>query len=261
MMTQQPSDPQMSNPLSPPTGAAANRQRSASELLAAYADGQRMFAYWNLTGADLKNATLKDANFFRANLERADLSGADLTRCSFSQAVLTAANLSGANISRAFFDKAVTFGADLTNTITDRPTPGEARPVTAPASQTPAQPTSAVLSSPPSTYHGAPRTTTSASQNNPHAPSIPPMVRTTSSPTRADLQWLGVGVLLFIGGILLPAQTEQCATNSFGQYCIETVYTYDGLSAPVCKGILIVLGILCIVGAGALYVRRNTQQK
>jgi hypothetical protein len=107
-----------------------------------------MFAYWNLTGTDLKNATLKDANFFRANLERADLSGADLTRCIFSQAVLTAANLSGANISRAFFDKAVTFGADLTNTITDRPTPGEARPPVSSVPQTTARPAPAAVVSP-----------------------------------------------------------------------------------------------------------------
>lgn len=219
-----------------------------------------MFADWNLTGADLKGATLTDANFFRANLTGANLSEADLARSNFSQATLTSANLRGANISGAYFDKAVTFGADLTDTITDRPTYRDAQPAVAPAPQTPAQPAPAVLSSSPSTPQSAPRTTTPASQNNAHAPSVPPTVRSSRSPTRTYLQTIGLGVLLVIVGIALPAQTEQCTTDSFGQYCIETVYTYNGISAPVCKGILIVVGILCVVVAGVLFANRNTEQ-
>ena len=220
-----------------------------------------MFAHWNLTGADLTGATLTDANFFRANLTGANLSEADLTRSNFSQATLTSANLRGANISEAYFDQAVTFGADLTDTISDRPTPREAQPVTASAAQTPAQPPSAVLSSSPSTSQSAPRTTTPASQNRAHAPSVPPTVKSSKSPTRTYLQTLGLGVLLVIVGIALPAQTERCTTDAFGQYCIETVYTYNGIDAPVCKGIFIVVGILCFVVAGFLLVSRYTQQK
>ena len=78
---------------------------------------------------------------------------------------------------------------------------------------------------------------------------------------RTDLQLLVLGVFLFIGGILLPTQSERCTTDALGQYCIETIYTYNGLSAPVAKGILIVVAILCIVGAGFLYARRSRQQK
>lgn len=78
---------------------------------------------------------------------------------------------------------------------------------------------------------------------------------------RTDLRFLVLGVLLFIIGIALPTQTERCTTDSLGQYCIDTIYTYNGLSAPVAKGIFIVVGILCIVGAGFLYARRNKQQK
>jgi pentapeptide repeat protein len=259
-LSQSPSDPQSANPPSA-SGASSQQPRSANELLAAYARGDRMFAHWNLTGADLKGATLTDANFFRATLKEANLSGADLTRCNFSQAILTATSLRGANISEAYFDNAVTFGADLTDTISDRPTPRVARPVTMSAAQTPTQPPSAVLSSSPSTTQGAPRTTTPASQNNAHAHSVPPTVRSSRSPTRTYLQTLGLGVLLVIVGIALPAQTEQCSTNGFGQYCIETVYTYNGVSAPVCKGFLIVVGILCFVVAGFLLVSRNTQEK
>lgn len=263
-MSQPPSDSSASRPISsPPSGtsdASAQQQRSASELLAAYDSGNRNFARWNLAAADLKNATLKDANFFHANLTGANLSEADLTRCNFSQALLTTANLRGANISGAYFDGAVTFGADLTDTITDRPTPKEARPVVAPASQTPSQPTSAVLSSPPSTPQVGTRTATPARQNTPHAPAVPSKVRSSSKPTRTDLQVFGVGVIFVIAGILLPTQTEQCTTGNFGQYCIETVYTYNGVSAPVAKGVLIVVGILCFVIAGFLYANRNKQQ-
>lgn len=260
-MSQPPSDSSASQSLfSSQSGAAANQQRSASELLAAYASGARNFARWNLAGADVTNATLKDANFFHADLTRANLSGADLTRCNFSQATLTAANLQGANISGAFFDSAVTFGADLTGAITDRPSPKEAQPVAAPASQTPSQPASAALSSPPSAPQGGTRTATTASQNNPLAPSVPLKARSSSKPARTALQALGVGAMLVVGGIILPSQTEQCTTGGFGQYCIETVYTYNGISAPVCKGILIVVGILCVVVAGVLFANRNTEQ-
>jgi predicted RNA-binding Zn-ribbon protein involved in translation (DUF1610 family) len=103
--------------------------------------------------------------------------------------------------------------------------------------------------------------TTPGSQNNAHAPSVLPKVRSSSAPTRTDLQTLGLGVLLVIVGIALPAQTEQCTTEYIGQYCIETVYTYNGVSAPVVKGLLIVAGILCVVVVGFLLVSRNTQQK
>ena len=81
-------------------GTSSDPPRTSAQLLAAYADGQRMFAHWNLAGADLRNATLKDANFFRANLKGANLSRADLTRCNFSQATLSSTNLRGANISQ-----------------------------------------------------------------------------------------------------------------------------------------------------------------
>src|SRR5512146_2902476 len=62
-LSQSPSDPQSANPPSA-SGASSQQPRSANELLAAYARGDRMFAHWNLAGADLNNATLKDANFF-----------------------------------------------------------------------------------------------------------------------------------------------------------------------------------------------------
>lgn len=255
-MSQSPSDFQPAK-MPSTSGASSQQPRSASEVLAAYTSGNRMFAHWNLTGADLKGATLTDANFFGANLKDANLSGADLTRCNFSQATLTGTNLRGANISAAYFDKAVTFGADLTDTISDRPTPKEVRTAVAPAPQTPAP---AVLSSP-FTPQSAPRTTTPTSQNNAHAPSIPPTVRSSRSPKRTYLQTIGLGVLLVIVGIVLPAQTEQCTTSSIGQYCIETVYTYNGIDAPIVKGFLIVAGILCVVVAGFLLVSRNMQQK
>jgi hypothetical protein len=257
-MSQPPFDPQRADAPQPAASdQSPSQSRTAAHVLAAYALGERNFARWNLAGADLKNATLKDANFFHANLQGADLSGADLTRCNFSQATLTTANLRGANISRAYFDGAITFGADLTDTIADRPTPTEARPVTVSAAQTSTQLPSAVLSPP----QGTSRTTTPASQNYAHAPSVPPTVRSSRSPTRTYLQTLGLGVLLVIVGIALPAQTEQCTTGGFGQYCIETVYTYNGVSAPVVKGLLIVAGILCVVVVGFLLVSRNTQQK
>lgn len=233
---------------------------TADDLLQAYARGERKFSYWTLSGADLHGADLRDANFYGSDLSGANLSGTDFSRANLGKADLYNANLSGANLSGAFYQDANLTRADMSGIITNNPSPQESQPVVTPASQMPSQPTPAVLSSPPSIPQGGARIVAPAGQNNPPAPSVSPKVKSSSKPTRTDLQTLGVGVIFVLGGILLPSQTEQCSTTGFGQYCIETVYTYNGVSAPVCKGFLIVVGILCFVVAGVLYANRNTKQ-
>ncbi len=111
---------------------------TAAQALAAYASGNRTFAYWNLAGADLRNVDLRDANFYGAVLRGADLSGADLSRCNFARTDLRSAILRGANISDAYLDTAFTDGADMSGAITGRPstqnvaTKPEPTPVAAP---------------------------------------------------------------------------------------------------------------------------------
>ena len=113
---------------------------TAAQALAEYASGNRTFAYWNLAGAVLRNADLRDANFYGAILRGADLSGADLTRCNFARTDLRAAVLRGANISQAYLDTASTDGADMSEIITDRPS---AQNVLTPIAPTPATPVAA----------------------------------------------------------------------------------------------------------------------
>ena len=66
----------------------------------------------NLSGADLKEATLIKANLRGADLSRADLSGADLSRATLIKANLRGADLSGSNLTEvnlkgAFMDDSI----------------------------------------------------------------------------------------------------------------------------------------------------------
>ncbi|HEY7342688.1 MAG TPA: pentapeptide repeat-containing protein [Ktedonobacterales bacterium] len=141
-MSQVPFDPQ---PFPAAHDALPNQLRTADQLLAAYASGERAFANWNLAGVDLKQADLRDSNFYGADLSGADLSEADLTRCNFAQANLQSARLRAANISQAYLDGAVTTGADMADVVTDRPSP---QLVSASANT---QPTPAAPPAPPTT--------------------------------------------------------------------------------------------------------------
>ena len=68
----------------------------------------------NLSGADLAGADLAEANLYDANLYVADLSGADLSDANLYDAYLAEANLSGADLSGANLYDAVLTGANLT---------------------------------------------------------------------------------------------------------------------------------------------------
>ena len=74
---------------------------TANELLTAYADGHRYFAYADLSGANLSGANLSGANLYGADLSRANLSGANLYGADLSRANLFRANLDGANMDGA----------------------------------------------------------------------------------------------------------------------------------------------------------------
>jgi lipoprotein signal peptidase len=76
----------------------------------------------------------------------------------------------------------------------------------------------------------------------------------------ADLEFLGLGLLLLIVAIILPTETETCSTTAFGPSCIQTIYTYNGVSAPTAKAILFVIAALCIAGGVILLVLRNLKQ-
>ena len=59
------------------------------------------------------------------------------------------------------------------------------------------------------------------------------------------------GVLLAAAALILPTQTENCSDGGFGQVCVQTVYTYFGMSAQTFKILLGIAGVLLI--AIALY--------
>jgi hypothetical protein len=96
---------------------------TATELLAAYAAGQRDFFQADLRkadlrkaplcGANLEGATLEGANLEWANLEGANLGRATLEGANLGRANLRWANLEGANLGRANLEGANLFGADL----------------------------------------------------------------------------------------------------------------------------------------------------
>lgn len=124
-------------------GSEKKPPRSAGELLARYAAGEREFArallpnarlagaqlprinldHANLGGADLGNANLQDAGLLGADLSGVNLTGANLTRANLARADLlytdfTRANLRGASFRSAdlvgaVLDHAVVVGADL----------------------------------------------------------------------------------------------------------------------------------------------------
>lgn len=78
---------------------------------------------------------------------------------------------------------------------------------------------------------------------------------------RADLELFALGLLLLVVAIIIPTETESCSNNGFGQLCIQTIYTYDGVSATTAKAILFVVAALCIAGGVALLILRNNGQK
>ena len=73
----------------------------------------------DLSGADLHDTTLSNANLDGADLSRANLSGANLSGADFYRAILEGANLSGANLSGAILNGADLNGADLSNANLD----------------------------------------------------------------------------------------------------------------------------------------------
>ena len=81
---------------------------TATELLAAYAAGQRDFV-----GANLRWACLSGADLRRADLRWADLRWADLRRADLRWADLRWANLSGADLRWANLRWAVGLGAPV----------------------------------------------------------------------------------------------------------------------------------------------------
>lgn len=96
---------------------------TATELLQAYARGERRFSYWALAGADLRGADLRDSNFYGSDLSGSNLSGADLTRANLGKADLYNANLTGANLSGAFYQDANLTRADMSGIVTNNPSP------------------------------------------------------------------------------------------------------------------------------------------
>lgn len=74
---------------------------------------------------------------------------------------------------------------------------------------------------------------------------------------RADLELLVLGLLVLVVAIVIPTETEACSNNGFGQFCTQTIYTYDGVSAPTAKAILFVVAALCIAGGVIFFILRN----
>ncbi len=71
------------------------------------------------------------------------------------------------------------------------------------------------------------------------------------------IKYIIFGVLLAGGALILPTETQDCYGGGFSQYCIQTVYTYFGLSAPTAKILLGILAVLLI--ALGLYLLPRTK--
>jgi len=71
----------------------------------------------NLTDADLAYAALTGANLYGATLTDADLAGANLYGATLTGATLTGANLMGANLTGAYLAGADLTGANMWNTV------------------------------------------------------------------------------------------------------------------------------------------------
>jgi uncharacterized protein YjbI with pentapeptide repeats len=78
-----------------------------------YRQGERDFAYIDLSGATLTGANLQNINLTGANLSRADLSWARLSHAKFTDAVLHQANLHSATLHNADFNRATLSRAKL----------------------------------------------------------------------------------------------------------------------------------------------------
>lgn len=77
---------------------------------------------------------------------------------------------------------------------------------------------------------------------------------------RADLELLVLGIIVLVVAIIIPTETEACTNTGFGSSCIQTIYTYDGVSAPTAKAVLYVVAALCIAGGIILLILRNLKQ-
>lgn len=96
--------------------------KSAIELLARYASGERDFRKADLFGANLSSANLSSTNLNGANLQDAnlcgaDLSGANLFGANLNGAILNGANLNGANLTFANLIRADLGGANLCGAV------------------------------------------------------------------------------------------------------------------------------------------------
>lgn len=83
------------------------------ELLEHYRQGERNFAYVDLSGADLSGLNLRGANFTGANFTEANLSWAFLNQANLTEACLRRADLHNATLNNANLGQAMLSGANL----------------------------------------------------------------------------------------------------------------------------------------------------
>lgn len=94
-------------------------RRTASEILAAYRDGERNFMRVDISGVDLSDQDLSGARFYGSKLSGTNLSGCHLTHIQLKGADVTHANLAGSSLNAtdliaADFSDADLSSADLT---------------------------------------------------------------------------------------------------------------------------------------------------
>lgn len=83
------------------------------ELLEQYRQGERNFAYIDLSGADLSGFNLRGADFTGANFTEANLSWAFLNQAVLTDACLRRADLRSASLNSAVLHQAILSGANL----------------------------------------------------------------------------------------------------------------------------------------------------
>jgi serine/threonine-protein kinase len=82
-------------------------------LLESYKNGERNFAFQNMSGLNLQDTNLSGGLFYSSKLAKTNFQGADLSDAYFGQANLNQANLRNANLGGASFSNADLSGADL----------------------------------------------------------------------------------------------------------------------------------------------------
>lgn len=80
------------------------------------------------------------------------------------------------------------------------------------------------------------------------------------SPLNEAIRLFICAVVSAAAAILIPVESVSCTNDGYGQVCVDTTYTYNGLDAHTFKLILGAIAILCVAGSVYYFIRHNKAQ-